>query len=222
VTHQDDLRLASACVQGDPAALRSLEEVHLSRIDRYIAHLRRPAAFADEVRQRLRERILVGRAPKLLHYSGRGPLAAWIRIAAVRQALDLIDQEKEPGDALEEDQFAAAVDPEAIAIRDRHLPQFRQAFRAALASLSARERNLLRLYLIDGLNIGRIGELFGKSRASIGRMVIECREKLLHETRLQLGALTGASAGDVRSLIRVLQSQLDVSIRGFLQRAELP
>ena len=51
-------------------------------------------------------------------------------------------------------------------------------------------------------------------------MVIECREKLLEETRRNLGALTGASAGDVLSLIRLLRSQLDVSIGSFLRREE--
>src|SRR5262249_36822591 len=104
------------------------------------------------------------------------------------------------------------------AIRQRHLPQFRSAFRAALDSLDVRERNLLRLYLVEGLNIGRIGEIFGKSRATIGRMVVDCREKLLEETRRRLAQMTGASEGDVRSLIRLLQSQLDVSIGSFLRK----
>src|SRR5207237_2877480 len=140
----------------------------------------------------LRERVLVGAGgrPKILDYSGRGPLGAWFRVTAIRQALDLIEKEKshqQIADQLEEDQLAATVDPELLAIRQRHLPQFRQAFRSALGSLDTRERNLLRFYLVDGLNIGRIGEIFGKSRATIGRMVIDCRQKLLAETRRHLG-----------------------------------
>ena len=186
----EDLYLAFAAAQGDRHALEVIEQSHLARIGRFIAHLRQEPSFVDEVRQALRERVLVGadaRRPKILDYSGRGPLGAWFRVTAIRQ---------------------------------RHLPQFREAFRCALASLDARERNLLRLYLVDGLNIARIGEIFGKSRATIGRMVIDCREKLLGETRRNLGALTGASAGDVLSLIRLLRSQLDVSVRSFLRRQE--
>jgi hypothetical protein len=49
-------------------------------------------------------------------------------------------------------------------------------------------------------------------------MVIDCRRKLLEETRRRLGELSGASDRDVLSLIRLLRSQLDVSIRGFLRR----
>ena len=227
----EDLYLAFASAQGDREALEVVEQRYLARVVGFIAHLRREPAFVDEVRQHLRERMLIGvpsaqvRSPKILDYSGRGPLGAWMRVSALRLALDLIEKEK-PQRTLaeqdEEDQLAATVDPELMAIRQRHLPQFREAFRLALDSLDARERNLLRLYLVDGLNIGRIGEIFGKSRATIGRMVIDCREKLLEETRRHLGALTGASEGDVLSLIRLLQSGLDVSIRGFLRRQEPP
>lgn len=221
----EDLYVAFAAAHGDRHALDLIEQTYLGRIGRFIGHLRREAPFVDEVRQALRERILVGvggRRPKILDYSGRGPLGAWFRVTVVRQALDLIEKEKahQPAaDGFDEDQLAATVDPELIAIRQRHLPQFREAFRSALASLDLRERNLLRFYLVDGLNIGRIGEIFGKSRATVGRMVVDTREKLLEETHRHLGELTGASDGEVRSLIRVLRSQLDVSIHGFLRKS---
>ena len=217
----EDLYLAFAAGHGDRAALAVIEAEHLARIDRFVAHLGREPAFVDEIRQQVRERVLLGDRPRILDYSGRGSLGAWLRVTATRQALDLLDREKRhrPSDELEDDQLAATVDPELLAIRQRHLPQFRAAFKAALDSLDARERNLLRLYLVDGLNIGRIGEIFGKSRATIGRMVVDTREKLLEETRSKLGELTGASENDVRSLIRLLQSQLDVSIGGFLRRS---
>jgi len=222
--HVEDLYVAFAAGRGDRAALAFVDGRLLSQVGRYVAHLGTDPAFVDEVRQQLRERMLLGGgggAPKILEYSGRGPLSSFMRVAAVRQALDLIDREKRhrPGrDELDDDALAATADPELIAIRERHLPQFRAAFRAALDSLDVRERNLLRFYLVDGLNIGRIGEIFGKSRATVGRMVIDCRQKLLEQTRQNLGALIGGSENDLRSLMRLLQSQLDVSIRGFLQR----
>lgn len=227
----EDLYLAFASAQGNREALAVVEKRYLAEVGRFIAHLRGQPSFVDEVRQHLRERMLIGtgapegRAPRILDYSGRGPLGAWMRVTAVRQALDLIEKEKPHrplGEQPEEDQLAATVDPELMAIRQRHLPQFRDAFRLALGSLDAGERNLLRFYLVDGLNIARIGEIFGKSRATIGRMVVECRERLLEETRRHFGALTRASEGDVVSLIKLLQSQLDVSIRGFLRREGPP
>ena len=221
----EDLYLAFACSKQDRRALAILEERHLSRVGQFIAHMRPQPPFVDEVVQRLRERMVIGairagkKEPSILGYTGRGPLDAWIRVAAMRQALDLIQQEKaaqEGHEEPEEDLLAATVDPELSAIRERHLPQVREAFHLALGSLEPHERNLVRLHFVDGLNIGSIGEIFGKSRATVGRMVIQCREKLLAQTRRNLQALTGGSSAEVKSLLRLLSSKLDVSVRRLL------
>jgi RNA polymerase sigma-70 factor (ECF subfamily) len=231
--HVGDLYLAFACAERDRAALAEFERRYLALVPQWIARLREQDSFVDEVRQRLRERVLLGvekRAPKILDYSGRGALGAWVRVTAMREALDLIDREKarrqsawEGDGGLTPDEgelLGAAADPEMVALHQLHLPQFQEAFRGALESLDATERNLLRFHFVDGLNIGRVGELFGKSRATVGRMVIACRHKLLEETRRRLGAISGASPREVRSLIRLLRSHLDVSIRGFLRQRE--
>jgi RNA polymerase sigma-70 factor, ECF subfamily len=220
----EDLYLAFACGQGDRTAQELVERRYLSKVGRFIAHLNQPAAFIDEVRQILRERLLFGtgdcasRKPQILGYRGRGSLRAWFRVTAVRQALDLMAREKAfPVSALPaDDQEAAFVDPELIAIHRRHLPQLREAFESALGSLDESERRMLRFYLVDGLNIGRIGAIFGKSRATVGRMMVECREKLHLRTRRRLGELTGAPPSDVHGLIGILRGQLDFSVSGFL------
>src|SRR4051794_9235042 len=96
----EDLYLAFASAHGDRNALALIEQRHLAQIGRFIAHLRMQPSFVDEVRQQVRERILIGtatagpRVAKILDYSGRGPLGAWIRVTAMRQALDLIEKEK--------------------------------------------------------------------------------------------------------------------------------
>jgi RNA polymerase sigma-70 factor (ECF subfamily) len=229
--HRGELLLAFACARRDPRALKLFEERYLTQVGHWIARLRGEPWFVDEVRARLRERVLIGtqgQPPKILDSSGKGPLSAWARVTALREGLDLIQREKsslaKPLDPErtsaadpDGDLMGAAIDPELHAIRERHLPQFQQAFRGALATLDARERNLLRFHFVEGLNIGRIGEIFGKSRATVGRMVLACRQKLLEETRRRLGDLTGASTGDVRSLIRLLKSQVDFGLSSFLR-----
>ena len=50
------------------------------------------------MRQRLRERLFVGsdgEPARLASYSGRGPLGTWVRIAAIRLALNLRRSERD-------------------------------------------------------------------------------------------------------------------------------
>jgi RNA polymerase sigma-70 factor (ECF subfamily) len=143
----DDVYLAFACSRRDRRALELFERRYLSQVGCWISGLRQQPAFADEVRQRVRERLLVdaGGGPRIVEYSGRGSLASWARVTAVREALDLIEREKQRRPAAhdperveaENDLLGATVDPELHAIRQRHLPQFREAFREALESLPA-------------------------------------------------------------------------------------
>jgi RNA polymerase sigma-70 factor (ECF subfamily) len=205
----------------EPRAIAAVEQLYLTQVGTFIAHLRPAESVVDEVRQRLRERLLMGgrdQRPKLLDYSGRGTLGGFIRVSAIRMALDVIEAEeaRHRPEPPEDNLLAQTVDPELFAIHKRHLPQLHEAFRGALTSLDARERNLMRFFLVDGLNIARIGKLIGKSRATVGRMVVDCRAKLLSETRRRFSLLTGAPEADAASLIRFLRSRLEVSIRGFL------
>ena len=87
--HADDLDLASACVTGDRDALEKLE-VLIERQAEAIARVDRSHDFIREIQQRVRMRLLVGAndgRPRIVDYAGRGPLAAFVRVAALRLAL---------------------------------------------------------------------------------------------------------------------------------------
>src|SRR4051794_2312440 len=60
--HCEEVYLAFACAAGDRGALALFERRYLSQVAHYVAHLHAQASFIDEVRQRLRERMLVGSA----------------------------------------------------------------------------------------------------------------------------------------------------------------
>ena len=90
--HATDLYLACACVHGDRSALEALDVHFLSRIDHHVLPVEKTVQFVDDVRQRMREELLLaGKRPvgKIADYSGRGPLAGWLRVVAVRTALNL-------------------------------------------------------------------------------------------------------------------------------------
>src|SRR5262249_54950430 len=79
--HAADLLLATACAAGDPAAHAALEEHYLADVPAALGRFRPSRDFVREVLQALRTKLLVSTtgAPKIAEYSGRGPLAAWIR-----------------------------------------------------------------------------------------------------------------------------------------------
>src|SRR5579871_4755406 len=87
-----DLYLARGCVLGQRAALAAFDRQFLSAVEEGVARFDRSKAFADEVKQRVRQKFLVaapGGVPRLSTYAGLGPLRAWIRAAAYRLAVDL-------------------------------------------------------------------------------------------------------------------------------------
>ncbi len=80
--HLVDLYLTCACVRGDALAIAAFQARFGPEVAVALTGQRASAEFLDEVRQVLWERLLVprdGGTPKLADYSGRGPLARWMR-----------------------------------------------------------------------------------------------------------------------------------------------
>src|SRR5687767_7886006 len=87
-----DLALAQACAAGDAAALRRFDDEILRPAVQAVRTIDAAPAFVDEVRQRLRAKLLVGDGTadgvaQIRQYAGRGALRGWVGVAAVRTAL---------------------------------------------------------------------------------------------------------------------------------------
>jgi RNA polymerase sigma-70 factor (ECF subfamily) len=183
-------------------------------IDRAIAHLAKDGVDRDEVLQRLRQKLFVGGA-KIREYSGRGPLAGWLRVAAVREALNL-RRELRPGADVEEDEpldLAPANDPELALARAHHGSVLSGALRDAVASLSADDRMLLRMRYLDGLEMEEIGKVLGVHRSSASRALSKARELVLKETRRRVREVVRGTPSEIESVLRLAQSDLDVSLQ---------
>lgn len=226
----EDLYLACACAQGDPAALAAFEQHFLARVGTFLAKMRPSLSFVDEVKQVLRIKLLLappeGR-PKITEYSGRGSLQGWLRVGALRAAIDLRRQRSHGGDDVELgpgggegegalDASQGHQDPELDYIRERYRQEFKDAFQSALSALSSEQRNVLRLYLVEGMTIDQIGGLFHIHRATVARWIAATRVEILKETQRLLRERLRASAAEIDSLTRLVQSELDVSIARLL------
>jgi len=212
----DDLYLAQACAVGLPVAVGELESI----IAKQIAGNLRGMGLADnevtEVLQDIRVKLLVAgdSAAKIATYSGRAPLRGWLRIVATRAALDRFRRNTPPGSANDDlVEAAATVDsPELELFRRKYHAEFKQAFEAAVASLDVRERNCLRHYFVDGLTTEEIGTLYGVHKSTAHRWVEAARDLVTKRTRNNFQELAQLPAVELDSILRLLRSQLDLSL----------
>lgn len=219
--HAADLLLACGCLEGDAAALAALEE-RLTEVPAFLATLQPSPAEIDDVRQRLRERLLVGDRPRIADYSGRGALASWLRVAAIRIFSNLRRAEA-PRQRAEHEAAAlelGRVDPELGYMKQRYVGDFQRALAEAFTALPARERTVLRLKLLDGLNIEKIGALHGVHRATVARWIEEACAQVLAETRRLLRERLRVDATELQSLYDLVASQLEISLAGLLRSAK--
>jgi RNA polymerase sigma-70 factor, ECF subfamily len=221
--HVEDLYLACACVDGLPRALATFDERHLSTVPRYVLRVDRSPAFADEVRQRLRERLFLGsdgERPRLASYSGRGPLATWVKVAAIRLALNLRRSDRADVSLDSGDEPMIVGDAEMLLLRRRFASDFRAAFAAAVAALSVEERQLLRLHFLDALSLGEIAALHAVDKSTVSRRLHGARAALFAETERVLRVRLKLGGHEVASMIRLIRSQFgDVSVARLLRAA---
>lgn len=220
--HAEDLFLACACSCGVPSALCEFERVHLSRVAAFVRRIDASATFADDVAQSIRETFLVakGNAPRrITEYSGRGALSSWVRVIAVRTALRLRrEQHRKVPEESAPSEPAGAVDPELDYLKLRYRGVFEEALRTALATLPDRDALFLELHYVDGLNIDRIGALYGMHRSTVARWRTAVRRRILAATRQHLRRSLSLTDSEFDSLAVLVRSQLAVSLRTALHR----
>lgn len=214
----EELYLAIACATGVERAIATLERHYLCQLVPALVRSGQSVATAADVVQGLRVRFLVGeagRAPRIAEYDGRGSLATWLRVAAVRTAISAHRKHRREISIDEVDLVAAAHSPELDLLKRRFGVEFELAFRGTFESLTPRERTLLRYQVIDRLGIDRIAAIYGVHRATAARWIAHAREALLDGVRRMLQDQLQIGADELASLFRVLCSQLELSLRLF-------
>ncbi len=216
--HTEDLFLAHACVLGRPRAHEAFDALAAGVIDRAMARLDGGEAVADEVRQRVRELVLLPREdgpPRIADFSGKSSLAAWVKVIAVREAVRLIKESRRDVPA-DDDQLAEALAPDAgpelAYLKGLYRAEFRAAVREAIELLSDREKVLLRQNALDGVSIDRLAALHGVHRATAARWIQRAKASLLAGTRQVLLDRLRVSPPELESILRLIESQLEASL----------
>jgi RNA polymerase sigma-70 factor (ECF subfamily) len=216
------LWLACGCVAGNALALSLFEKRYLREIDQQLVKAGFARPLAEEIRQRLSEKLLVAhpdQPAKIADYAGRGDLAGWVRVAAMRYALQGVRdgaREVALGDEALMALPAGDEDPELAHLKGAFREDFRAAFVASLTALSARERNLLRHQFVDKMSVEQMGALYGVHKATAARWAARARDRLVEDTKKRLREKLRTSPSEVNRIIELVRSRLDVSVRRFL------
>ncbi len=220
--HAEDLGLACACAAGDGRALAAFDAAFLRDIDHAWMRGGEPGARED-FRQRVRERLLVAApdgATRISAYGGRGPLRGWVRVAATRVMIDLVRKARPidapSGDAALFDRVADGSDAELDYMRQAYGAALPEAMRDGLASLTPRQRNLLRQRYLAQLPGERLAAMYGVHRATVFRWLEEARASLFTAMRAALGQRLHVAEHELDSVIGLLASRVHVSMRRIL------
>ena len=215
-----DLYLACACLAGDAAGVRLFEETYMPKLTGLLVKQGFERSLVEETVQTLRMRLFTGERPLLQAYSGGGPLKAWLRITALREAVRAQRKERVlDAEDLMEALADAAADPALRYQRKLYQDEFRVAFGEAIAGLSVRERNLLRQCVIYGATVDDLSALYNVHRATAARWVATARQRLADDTKQRMVTRLKIQPAEYDSILNLIHSQLHVSIERVLRES---
>lgn len=210
-----ELVLCCGCARGDVEATRVLESETLPHVVKAISRIDADNEFVEEALQILRDKLLVGPRAKIADYAARGPLVAWLSVAAARVALDLIRsrnarklQHADLPDRLAQSEASPLND----IVKSRYADSFQRALKHAISTLPSRERNLLRLQLVGRCSIDQLGRMYLVHRATAARWLESARNRVFESVREQMKMEHHLTDGEFDSIARGVRSQLDLSI----------
>jgi RNA polymerase sigma-70 factor (ECF subfamily) len=214
--HAADLYLCCACAHGDRSALGTLEKSVVVVVRKAIARIHADPDFVQEIYQEVWAKLLGSPKPGICEYAARGPLGAWLRVSATRLALDHARRRQihaRRSEPLDEAFASDSIGVETELLRQRYAIPFRAALRHAVESLSARERNVLRMHLQGGCSIDEIGRAYKCHRATAARWLERARGRVFELLHAELARHdAGLTPSEVRSIAASLGSVLIVTV----------
>lgn len=216
-----DLLLVYGFNHEDPISTEVIERRYLPQVEQSLRSYALDALDLAEIIQTLRQRLWSSKTPQpgMAQYSGRGDLLEWLRITAIREAGHLTQRKQKTLELPDDDCIEAgqlATSPELHFLKEQYREGFRRAFDEAMATLSSKDRNLLRYSYLDNLSIDEIGDIYKVHRATVARWLNQVREQLRKQTGKNLMRQSALAGVDVEEILQVIWSQLNVSIRGHL------
>jgi RNA polymerase sigma-70 factor (ECF subfamily) len=218
--HAPHVALTYACAQRSQEAIRLLDPILRGAVAAAVAKLERPSGFDDDVAQKLRERLLLSEPPRIGTFGGRAPLRAWLRMAALRTALNLRRRRLDDARArtvLTTSCAVASADTDLSYLRARYRAQFGAALKGSVARLSTRDRRLLRAYVVDRATLESLASVHHVGVATVWRWLKAIRERLADDTKSFLCGALKITDSDYEAIAALVRSDLDLSLGALLR-----
>jgi len=221
-----DLYLAVACSIGESAAITVFSRRYMSRLSHYLRRFGDSSELIDDVRANLEDKLLfsaeVGHPPRIHQYVGRGPLEAWVAMTAQRSLLSMLRSRGSASRSAPADELWELWSAASGLERDeshRFADTIRETLRQVIQSLPVRERNVLRLSIVEDVSLSQIARMLNVNQSTVSRAFHACLDKVNEEMRVRLKALHGMRDSEIESVVRDLRSQIDLSLSGVFADA---
>ncbi|MBL4688699.1 MAG: sigma-70 family RNA polymerase sigma factor [Nannocystaceae bacterium] len=209
-----DVWLCAALAAGEAKAVRVFER----RLGPEIGLALRRFSLSDDQRaelaQRVRVRLLVATddgPPRIALYRGWGSLEGWTRTLTARLALNAIRDSRgvEPLDRAPD---LLGASPEFAALRASRRELFLQALQKAFQSLGHRERALLRLRYLDGVQANALARSYDVHESTMSRWLANARTELQARFDAEATTLVQDDVA-VAELLGAMQSRFGQSLQ---------
>jgi RNA polymerase sigma-70 factor (ECF subfamily) len=213
--HAADVYLACGCACANAGALAEFQRSFLAKVPTYLRRMELSPAQVDDIRDELAEQLLVGRGrgPMISDYKGRGPLGAWLRVVAVREAVHVRRRQRSRASAVRPElDSRSRDDPESKFMAQQHGRAVAAALSATIGGLSDEERHLLRMHFRNGMSIDELQWVFRIHRSSVARRLSRLREVILERVRGIVAEELGANSRELDSLMRDVDRHIDISL----------
>ncbi len=217
-----ELYLCYRCGLGDAKAIGELERAYADVIASTLHRVDGGSLGRDDLRQIVRRHLFTGERPAICGYRGRGALAAWLGVVTLRCALNAVRRKdvtpvmRGGTDAVLN--AAAMADLEVDFLRAEYRASFKTSFEAAMKTLDARQRTVLRQHLVEGLTVRQIAALYGVNSSTVARRVVRAREQVAEATREGLQRELQIDDEELDALMGLIRSRVDLSLSRVLGR----
>lgn len=170
---------------------------------------------------------------KLAYYSGRGSLAGWLRAVVSQLAVDQyrkqskfvqIEETREFENLAEESTNHSGNDlvvhhgenPEELFSEKETAEDVSAAVRAAIDSLEAEDKLILKLYYFDDLKLKDIAATFGYHEATASRKLVRIQTEIRKSVERELKKNHGWQDAEVKKYLADTASKMGVSLEKML------